>query len=167
MQNQEINLVKHNIGTLHNSKQYDQIQNVDSFLHSEKEETSFNKPWTRLNKMQKMIKLQEFSIEFQKKHKFDDDSVDTLKSYLKKALDQKKFSKKSDITYDSDKGIIVDIPNLQYNKTSPRSKNSRFTIKTSSSNGKNSTLKNLGIVKRKKKRSKIDKNKDTNTKLET
>lgn len=158
-QQQEINLVKHNIGTLHNSKHYDQLQNVDSFLSTEKKETSFCKPWTRLNKMQKMQKLNEFAIQFQKKHDFDDERLESLKSYLRKALDQKKITKKNDIVYDSEKCIVTDIPNLQYNKISPRGKHGRFTIKASTSSGKNSTLKNLGIVKKKKKkRSKIEKN---------
>ena len=163
-QQQEVNLVKHSIGTLHNNKTYDGEQNLELFLVEEKKD-DYCKPWARLNKMQKMTKLNEYADEYKKKHDLSDSCVKELRTYLRKALDMKKITKKSDINYDSEKGVITEIPNLQHTKSSPRGKPSRFTIKSSSTSGKTSTLKNLGIVKKKRKtKTKIDKNKELETK---
>jgi hypothetical protein len=159
-QQQEVNLVKHSIGTLNSDKKYDGEQNLDQFLHEEKKD-DYCKPWARLNKMQKMNKLNEYAGEYKNKHNLTDACMKELKIYLRKALDMRKITKKSDITYDSEKGVITQIPNLQHTKSSPRGKTTRFTIKSPNTSGKSSTLKNLGIVKRKRKqKTKIDKNKE-------
>lgn len=156
---QELNLVKHNIGTLNNDSNYEKIDNLQTYLNSEMDGT-YCKPWTKLNKMQKMEKLHEYAASYKNKNDIDEHLMEELKLYLRKALDQKKLGKRSDIEYDEETGIIKNIPNLTYHKSSPRSKAGRFTLK-SSSGGKSSTLKNLGIVKKKRKpKLKIDSNKE-------
>ena len=75
-----------------------------------------------------------------------------LKNYLKKAIDHKKLTRIKDVEYDFDKALITNIPSLMVTKQSPRSKQFKFTLKLNEQ--KKSTLKNLGIVKKKGKKNK-------------
>lgn len=149
---QELNLVKHNIGITKGKRStFQTTTNIDDFLDKEKT-IDDKKPWNKLNKMQKLQKLSLYVKDIQKKHDMSSEQTQELKTYLKKAIDHKKLTRIKDVEYDVDKAIITNIPSLMVSKLSPRSKQFKFTLKLNEQ--KKSTLKNLGIVKKKGKKNK-------------
>ena len=149
---QELNLVKHNIGATKGKRSsFQTATNVDDFLDKEKT-IDDKKPWNKLNKMQKIQKLSLYVKDVQKKHDMTPEQTQELKSYLKKAIDHKKLTRIKDVEYDVETALITNIPSLMVTKQSPRSKQFKFTLKATEQ--KKSTLKNLGIVKKKNKKNK-------------
>lgn len=118
------------------------------------------KPWNKLDKMTKQIKLNEYAFFLKEKHSLTVNEYNKLIKYLKNCLDKKRFSKTKDINYDIDKMVIVDIPNLIISNSSiktnkleeNKNKERKFTLKNNEK--KKSTLKNL--PKKIKKKMKIN-----------
>lgn len=126
--------------------------NIDNFLLKEKK---FNtkQQWSKLSINIKRDKLIEYIDEYGKNNKLNDTSKDKLTTYLLYSLKRKKLQRIKDVIYDIDKGIIVSIPGLSFNKTT-----NKYTIKNNDK--KNiSTLSSLSTRKKKKKRNKSDKDK--------
>ena len=109
---------------------------IDNFLEKEKE-TNKSQPWNKLNKTHKIDKLKKYCDHFSEENKLSETSNAHLLSYLLKALDNKKFTKIKDITYNKEDGIIKDIPGLFFDK-----KKKIFTIKCQEKD-RVSTSKNL------------------------
>lgn len=75
------------------------------------EENLYNKSWSKLNAIHKIIKIKEFvnNIKIDNiddKEKLKDELVDLVKSKI--------LTKKDKITYDEENGKIISIKNLQY-----------------------------------------------------
>jgi hypothetical protein len=104
-----------------------------------------NKPWNRLEKVQKIQKLNDYALEVSKKEGLNEEDIKLLKEYFRGCLDKKKLLKNTDVVYNKESNKIIDIPCLLINKKSSN-KHKRFTLKN---NEKNSSLKNLTVLKNK------------------
>jgi hypothetical protein len=82
-------------------------------------ESSANKKenWSKLDKTQKVKKLNTYIDNLQKKFKLSDDETSKCHKYLLKCLERKALSKVKDVIYDKDTSLISDIPNLHFDNT--------------------------------------------------
>lgn len=89
---------------------------INNFLENESNENK-NETWSKLDKSQKIKKLNIFS-ETIAKDLFDlnNENILALKKYLLKALDRKNLLKTKEVTYDRITGVITSLPYLIYNK---------------------------------------------------
>ena len=72
--------------------------------------------WTKLNKINKLLKLDDFVTNYAKENKLSEKMTKQLKGLLYDAS-IKKLNRIRDITYDKTKGVITNIPILVLNKT--------------------------------------------------
>lgn len=88
-----------------NNLSIDDIENLldDDIVYNKKEK------WNKLDKTQKYKKLIVFANEY---NDISNDLKDNLKKVITNGLEQNKFSKISDVTYDSNNGKILNIPSL-------------------------------------------------------
>ena len=124
------------------------IKDFDEIVSLQKKSLSTMKPktWSKLDKMSRISKLNDYVSRYSKEHSLDPQSSSQLKKYVRECLDRKRLTRVKDVVYDKDTGIISDIPGLIFNKQC-----NRFTFK--SRDKKDSTLKNLTRLKNKSKSS--------------
>lgn len=108
----------------------------------DKKEDIQNEPWCKLNKTNKLTKLEKFVEEYKSKNDINKEEEELLVAFLKDCLDKKKLQRIKDVTYDKASGIIIDIPGLFYIKYKKH-----FTLKNNDK--RVSTLKSLGPKKSK------------------
>lgn len=108
----------------------------------DKKEDIHNEPWCKLNKTNKLVKLQKYVQEYKSKNDISEEEEELLVTFLKDCLDKKKLQRIKDVTYDKANGIIKDIPGLFYIKAKKH-----FTLKNNDK--RVSTLKSLGPKKSK------------------
>lgn len=108
----------------------------------DKKENIQNEPWCKLNKTNKLAKLEKYVEEYKSKNKINIEEEELLVIFLKDCLDKKKLQRIKDVTYDKTTGIIKDIPGLFYIKSKKH-----FTLKNNDK--RVSTLKSLGPKKSK------------------
>ena len=87
-------------------------KNVEAFLENE---LNANKKeiWIKINKTQKIAKLNVFVEEIAKdKFELTDEEINKLKIYLIKALDRKNLLKSKEVIYNKETGAIENIPYL-------------------------------------------------------
>jgi hypothetical protein len=147
-----------------NNKQFnhtksEKMAEIDRFLEKERK-MNRAEPWGKLDQTQKMKKIEQFVTTFKREEQQIDEHEQTLlKKYLKECINKKRLQRVKDVLYDKEKGIILSIPNLIYNKS-----RQRYTLKRSDK--RMSTLKSLGKPK-KKKSEKSSSSKKKSTKKET
>ena len=117
----------------------------------DKKEDIQNEPWCKLNKTNKLAKLEKFVEEYKSKNDINIEEEELLVTFLKDCLDKKKLQRIKDVTYDKAYGIIKDIPGLIYIKSKKH-----FTLKNNDK--RVSTLKSLGPKKTKTSSSKKETN---------
>lgn len=117
----------------------------------DKKEDIQNEPWCKLNKTNKLIKLEKYVEEYKTKNDINKEEEELLVAFLKDCLDKKKLQRIKDVTYDKANGIIRDIPGLLYIKSKKH-----FTLKNNDK--RVSTLKSLGPKKTKTSSSKKETN---------
>ena len=131
-----------------NNKQFnhtksEKMAEIDRFLEKERK-MNRAEPWGKLDQTQKMKKIEQFVTTFKREEQQIDEHEQTLlKKYLKECINKKRLQRVKDVLYDKEKGIILSIPNLIYNKS-----RQRYTLKRSDK--RMSTLKSLGKPKKKK-----------------
>lgn len=131
-----------------NNKQFnhtksEKMAEIDRFLEKERK-MNRAEPWGKLDQTQKMKKIEQFVTTFKRNEQQIDEHEQTLlKKYLKECINKKRLQRVKDVLYDKEKGIILSIPNLIYNKS-----RQRYTLKRSDK--RMSTLKSLGKPKKKK-----------------
>ena len=108
-----------------------------------KKEDTTNEAWCKLNKTNKLVKLEKYVEEYKSKNDISEDEERLLVIFLKECLDKKKLQRIKDVSYDKTTGIIKDIPGLLYIKSKKH-----FTLKNNDK--RVSTLKSLGPKKGKK-----------------
>ena len=88
---------------------------ITTFLE---EELSANKKesWTKLDKTQKIQRLNIFALEFVDKYQLTDQETESLKKYFIKCLERKMLLKSKEVIYDKDKSLITNIPCLFFNE---------------------------------------------------
>lgn len=129
-----------NINNLIDNKKIPTKHTLTSIL--DKKENIQNEPWCKLNKTNKLHKLQKYVEEYKGKHFTTTEEEELLVLFLKDCLDKKKLQRIKDVTYDKSNGIIKDIPGLIYIKSKKH-----FTLKNNDK--RVSTLKSLGPKKSK------------------
>lgn len=122
------------------------IKSIDEVIEMQNKEDVFLKPWSKLDKVSRLKKLREYVDILVERDDITQSDVKPLYSYLKQCLERKKLQRIKDVTYDSEKGVITNIPGLIIKLTEKR----KFTLKNNDK--KTSTLKNLTNIKRRKKR---------------
>ena len=116
-------LLNGNGNTFKETKISNNLSNLESFLENEKNNNK-NEPWCKLDKTVKSIKLIQFVSEYKIQNELDDEEEINMIQFLKDSLDRKKLQRVKDVIYDKIKGLIKEIPGLQYVKT-----NRHFTLK--------------------------------------
>ena len=81
-------------------------------------ETAQNKqqPWSRLNKTDKIAKLNSYVAGLTEQHELGSDEIIALKRYLLTSLERKRLVTVKDVTYDAEVGEISAIPLLTFNE---------------------------------------------------
>lgn len=127
-----------------NSNLVDNKKTTKHTLNSilDKKEDIHNEPWCKLNKTNKLVKLQKYVEEYKTKNDINEEEEKLLVTFLKDCLDKKKLQLIKDVTYDKVNGNIKDIPGLFYIKSKKH-----FTLKNNDK--RVSTLKSLGPKKSK------------------
>lgn len=134
---------------MHESKQTDNLSNLEKFLEDDKNNNQ-NEPWSKLDKTVKIKKLLIFSENYAKENNFTDEEHQQLNLFLKDCLDRKRLQRVKDVEYDKINGEVKMIPALLYNKSSRH-----FTLKNidkrvstlkslAPKKGRN-TIKNIGL----------------------
>ena len=81
--------------------------------------------WSKLDKTQKIIKLEIYIQEILKKnYNLNQEEIKNCKNYLIRCLDRKNLVKTKEVVYDKDCGVIKNIPNLVF-----ETKNRTFILK--------------------------------------
>ena len=139
----ELKNIKYNNMLLSKNKEKTYTQNtIDEFLNKEKNNNK-TVPWNKLDKTEKLKKLQDFSDVLVNEHKLNISEKPSVILYLKNCLERKRFERVKDINYDKEKQEIESIPNLTFNKSTQK-----FVLKRSEK--RVSTLKSLGPGRKKK-----------------
>ena len=122
--------------TLHETKNANNIFNLDKFLENEKT-NNISEPWCKLNKPLKLVKIQDYINVYKTANNLSPEDADLLNSFLKECIEHKKLQRVKDVIYDKTTGKIKGIPNLHFNPLTRK-----FTIKRNEKRA--STLKSLG-----------------------
>lgn len=129
----------------HNLKESDpndsNTLDLNAFLLNE-QKINKSATWSKLTKMNKIHKLNEYTEEVLKeKNELTDEEVNEIKKYLKVRLDRKKLGNTKEIIYNKEEQKITDIPGFSFNKQSRK-----FTLKNQEKRA--SSLKNLPNYKK-------------------
>lgn len=71
--------------------------------------------WNKLDKTVKLKKMNDYVNEYQEENHLTDEQANELKFILKDKINHKQLQKTKDVIYDSEQGIIKNIPMLAYN----------------------------------------------------
>uniref|UniRef100_A0A6C0LES2 Uncharacterized protein n=1 Tax=viral metagenome TaxID=1070528 RepID=A0A6C0LES2_9ZZZZ len=112
-----------NGNSLKESKQSDNLLNLDKFLEDDKNNNQ-NDPWSKLDKTAKTKKLLAFAEIYANEKQFTEEEIQLFHVFLKDCLDRKRLQRVKDVEYDRTTGEVKMIPALSYNKTTRH-----FTIK--------------------------------------
>lgn len=109
-------------------------------------ELTENMSWNKLDKSNKMKKIDEYIEKISSNYKLTKTEIDNLKLYLSNIIDKKFLSRNRDVTYIKETGCLEDIPNLTFNNTTRK-----FNFKKSGQS--TTTSKSLGPTKKKRQKS--------------
>ena len=105
------------------TKSEDNLNSLDKFLENEKK-VNVNEPWCKLNKAEKIKKLNVFAQSYKKDNNLSEEEFKLLINFFKETVDRKKLNKAKDVIWDKTTGNIKDIPCLVYIKNTRH-----FTLK--------------------------------------
>jgi len=86
---------------------------LDKLLDQEKLQNNSD-VWNKLNKTIKLQKLNAFSDVYGLKQKYTEKEIEKLKHFFSDCLEKKKLQKNKDVSYDREKGMVIDVPGLHY-----------------------------------------------------
>lgn len=112
------------------------LSSVNDFLEKEKNSNK-NYSWNKLDKTDRVSKLNSFSEKYAKENNYSREETDILKKFLITSLEKNKFKKAKDVVYDKEKRELISIPSLFYNTSSKN-----FTLRMTDTK-RVSTLKSL------------------------
>jgi hypothetical protein len=112
-----------------------EYQQLDKIMERENEENQRN-IWSKLNKTQKILRLQNYAAKYARDNGVNEEKV---KTFLLTSLDKGKLQRVKDVIYNKDVGEIQSIPGLCMTKTADTC---HFTLR--SADNRVSTLKSLG-----------------------
>lgn len=124
------------------TQSYDETAKETSVNDILRTETVQNKqqPWARLNKTDKIAKLNLYVAGMTEKYELDAAEIVALKRYLLASLERKRLATVKDVVYEPETGEIVDIPLLAFDEA-----NRTFALQRSAS--RSSTLSSLSKPK--------------------
>jgi hypothetical protein len=100
-----------------NSKTNETIDKISLNNYLETESTASRKEnWSKLDKTEKIKKLNTYSDTLASKYVLTDEELINLKNYLIKCLDRKCLLRSKEISYNKDTNTITNIPYLHFNK---------------------------------------------------
>lgn len=117
--------------------------NIDRLLEEEMKQNK-NNSWPRLDRSDKIQKINSFAERYCKNSANNCTEIDTLKQYLILCLDGNRLEKVRDVKYNKITEEIESIPCLIYNKT-----HNRFTLKRCDKQKSTLTSLNTGNLTRK------------------
>lgn len=112
---------------------------VNDILRSETVQNK-QQPWSRLNKTDKIAKLNMYVASMTEKYDLVPNEIVALKRYLVTSLERKRLVTVKDVVYDAESGEIVNIPLLTFDE-----EKRTFALQRSAS--RNSTLSSLTKTK--------------------
>lgn len=115
-------------------QQQNQLQNLQRFLQTEKQQNHLGGGWSKLSKSLKLKKMREYSQVYQTENSLSDADRQKLDEFLIDCVEKNRIQKVKDIVYDKETGQIKKIVALTQHSTG------RFTLK-SDAVVKNSTVK--------------------------
>jgi len=126
-----------------------EYQKLDEILSRENRNNKME-IWSKLDKTQKILRLQEFADRYGQEHAFDSTDVRGLKAFFAASLDKGKLQRVKDVIYDKEKreiqaipGLVVDAAIMAATPTSSASAERHFTLRNLDTK-RVSTLKSLG-----------------------
>tara|TARA_B100001142_G_C14278539_1_gene633886 strand:- start:287 stop:781 length:495 start_codon:yes stop_codon:yes gene_type:complete len=123
---------------------------IEKYLDIERNK-KHNESWNRLDKCTRNQKLIEYAERTGEEKHYSDIEKNNLEKTLLSYLDKKMLQRAKDVLYDKDKGLIINIPNLEYCNNSKR-----FTLKKSIKTVTNKISATKPRAKTKKRNDKID-----------
>tara|TARA_B100000902_G_scaffold399784_1_gene472526 strand:+ start:2833 stop:3333 length:501 start_codon:yes stop_codon:yes gene_type:complete len=121
---------------------------LDSILLKESNNNK-NESWNKLDKTQKITKLNEYAVNLIHTHSLTKTETQQLRLCLSMGLERSRLAHVKDVNYNTSTGKIISIPYLTFEST-----NRKFTIKRN--DRRSSVLKSLGPGRTRKKLEKID-----------
>ena len=124
------------------------ISNIDLFLEKESKMNKLE-PWCKLDKTDKISKLNSYINELNIKHKLTICEKDELKIYIQSCLDKRNLSKVKEVQYDKESGIIKNIPALFFNKDTRKfslKKSDKYVSTTKALGPRKKTAKNQQLI---------------------
>lgn len=98
-------------------------QQLHDFLLNEKMNNQ-KQTWSKLSKTEKIRKIDRYIKEtLNTKHRLTAEESDKLKTFVHNLIERRRLIKSTEICYDEDTGMVVDIPAVAFN-----SKARRFTL---------------------------------------
>ncbi len=98
-----------------NKNNNNNIEKITNFLDNESNANK-KEPWIRLDKTQKIIKINIFiNTYLSNKYNLIDEEKISAEQFLLRYLERKNLTKAKDVTYNKEAGIIQNIPNLFFN----------------------------------------------------
>ena len=88
---------------------------IDTILKSESDRNK-HEPWTKLNKTEKIEKLNEYAVELANEKNMNDEQLTQLQNYLIVGLERKRLSSVKDVVYCKKDCVIKSIPCLIYSQ---------------------------------------------------
>lgn len=84
-------------------------------LHRDSIAIQFKKPWTKLNAILKIDRINKYLRELKKEHNISKNNFNAITMRMRELVNEKILTKKKAVEYNEEDGIIENIPNLVYN----------------------------------------------------
>jgi len=78
------------------TKELKDLSNLDKFLEDEKNNNK-SEPWSKLDKTNKIKKLQDFVLKYSGENELNEEETKTLMTFFKDCLDKKKLARVKDV----------------------------------------------------------------------
>ena len=142
------NMLLNGVGTMNTVSTNTDQNSLDSILLKESNNNR-NESWNKLNKTEKITKLNEYAVNLINTHSLTKIETQQLRMCLSMGLERSRLAHVKDVNYDTSTGKIISIPYLTFETT-----NRKFTLKRNEK--RSSILKSLGPGKTRKKMEKIE-----------
>ena len=142
------NMLLNGVGNINTNSSNTDPSSLDSILLKESNNNK-NETWNKLNKTQKITKLNEYAVNLIHTHSLTKVETQQLRMCLSMGLERSRLAHVKDVNYDTATGKIINIPYLSF-----ESNNRKFTLKRNER--RSSILKSLGPGKTRKKLEKIE-----------
>ena len=142
------NMLLNGVGNINSNSSNTDPSSLDSILLKESNNNK-NETWNKLNKTQKITKLNEYAVNLIHTHSLTKVETQQLRMCLSMGLERSRLAHVKDVNYDTATGKIINIPYLSF-----ESNNRKFTLKRNER--RSSILKSLGPGKTRKKLEKIE-----------